>query len=187
MGHFDKTYGADLLKKPEYIVFLLIVTVACAYVTSKMGLIAGLGIVVLPIAIAFLTIIFLYPKVGLFAIFILNFTALGINRYIPAPWGLSIDGILILIYISLFLMSFRKKVPWKNAKSDVTLLAVIWYGYALFQLVNPEAVSRVAWFYAMRGVAFYMLLIIPLVFILFGKKKDLHVFLIIFDSFRLLF
>lgn len=186
MGHFDKTYGAELLKKPEYIVFLLIVTVACAWVTSKMGLIAGLGIVVLPIAVAFLTIIFLYPKVGLYAIFILNFTALGINRYIPAPWGLSIDGILILVYLSLFFMSFRKKIPWENAKSDVTLLAAIWYGYALFQLVNPEAVSRVAWFYAMRGVAFYMLLIIPLIFILFYKKKDLNVFLMIWAVFSIL-
>ena len=98
MGHFEKTSGAELLKKPEYVALLLVIATACAWVTAKMGLIAGLGIIVLPIAIAFLSIIFLYPRVGLLAIFILNFTALGINRYIPAPWGLSIDGILILIY-----------------------------------------------------------------------------------------
>ncbi len=186
MSHFDKTYGAELLKKPEYIAIVLLITIACAWITAKMGLIAGLGIVALPMAISFLTIIFLYPKVGLFAIFILNFTALGINRYIPAPWGLSIDGILILIYIALFLKSFRTNVSWINAKNDLTLLAAIWYGYALFQLVNPEAVSRVAWFYAMRGVAFYMLLIIPLIFILFNTRKDLHIFLMIWAVFSIL-
>ncbi len=57
------------------------------------------------------------------------------------------------------------------------LAGSIWYAYALFQLVNPEAVSRIAWFYAMRGVSLYMLLTIPLVFIIFDKEKDLYVFL----------
>jgi len=60
---------------------------------------------------------------------------------------------------------------------DLVLLAGIWYLYAVFQLFNPEAVSRVAWFYAMRGVAFYMFLTVPLVFILFNKKKDIDLFL----------
>ena len=40
--------------------------------------------------------------------------------------------------------------------------------------MNPEAISRVAWFYAMRGVSLYMLMTIPLVFILFHKKRDLE-------------
>ncbi len=186
MEHFKKIRGAELLKKPEYIVLLMLIVVVCAWVTAKIGLIAGLGIIVLPMVISFLSVVFLYPRVGLLAIFVLNFTALGINRYVPAPWGLSIDGILVLTYLALFLQSFRTKIKWINAKSDLTLLAAIWYGYALFQLVNPEAVSRVAWFYAMRGVAFYMLLIIPLIFILFGKKKDMHVFLMIWAVFSIL-
>ena len=125
MEHFEKTSGAELLKKPEYITLLLIIAATCAWITAKMRLIAGLEIIVLPIAIAFLSVVFLYPRVGLLVIFILNFTALGINRYIPAPWGLSIDGILVLIYIALFLKSFRTKIPWINAKTDLTLLAAI--------------------------------------------------------------
>ena len=186
MSHFDKIYGADLLNKPKYIFLLLAVTGICAWIIAKMGLIAGLAFVVLPIALAFLSITFLYPRAGLIVIFILNFIALGINRYVPAPWGLSIDGILVLIYLALFLKSFRTNIPWENAKSDLTLLAAIWYAYALFQLLNPEAASRVAWFYAMRGVALYMLLIIPLIFILFGKRKDLYLFLTIWAIFSIL-
>lgn len=186
MGQFNKTYGAELLKKPEYIALLMLLVAVCAWLTAKMGIIAGLGIIGLPMVISFLSVIFLYPRVGLFGIFILNFTALGINRYIQAPWGLSIDGLLVLIFVALFLKSFRTRIAWINAKSDLTLLAAIWYGYALFQLVNPEAVSRIAWFYAMRGVALYMLLIIPLIFILFGKKKDMHMFLMIWAFFSIL-
>ena len=59
-------------------------------------------------------------------------------------------------------------------KTTWFLLAGIWYAYTLFQLVNPEAISRVAWFYAMRGVSLYMLMTIPLVFVLFHKKRDLE-------------
>lgn len=186
MNLYNKTYGTDLLKKPFPLFVLLCVLLFCGYVTAKMGLVAGMGVIVLPMVLSFITLIFLKPKVGLIAVFVLNFLALGLARYVTAPWGLSIDGVLILVYLSLFFQSFHRHIPWKNARSQVTTLALIWFGYALFQLVNPEAVSRVAWFYAMRGVAFYMILVIPLVFILFNKQEDLFLFLMIWGVLSLL-
>jgi hypothetical protein len=57
---------------------------------------------------------------------------------------------------------------------------------AIFQLVNPEANSRVAWFYAMRGIAFYMILTIPLVFILLRKPEDVERFVTLWAIFSLL-
>ncbi|MDX1286018.1 MAG: O-antigen ligase family protein, partial [Draconibacterium sp.] len=147
------------------------------YVTAKGGMKAGIGIVALPFVIAYVYFIFLTPRVGIIGLYLLNFTVLGLIRYIKGvPLGLSIDGHFILIYLSLFFKSFFEKVPWKNAKNDLTILAFVWYGYALFQLVNPEAVSRAAWFYAMRGVALYMLFAIPIIFIMFNKNKDLALF-----------
>ncbi|MCF8365222.1 MAG: O-antigen ligase family protein, partial [Bacteroidales bacterium] len=61
-----------------------------------------------------------------------------------------------------------------------------WYGYSLFQLVNPEAQSKVAWFYAMRGVSLYMLLMIPLVLMLMRDHKDLNKFLYLWGILSLL-
>jgi hypothetical protein len=63
---------------------------------------------------------------------------------------------------------------------------MIWFGYALLELVNPEANSRVAWFYAMRGVSLYMILTVPLVFMLWRKPKDVERFLILWAIFSVI-
>ncbi|MDA3930811.1 MAG: O-antigen ligase family protein [Prolixibacteraceae bacterium] len=175
---FEKLYGSDLLKKPVFITALILMMVVLAYMVGKGGMIAGLGILMMPFLISYVYLIFMIPRTGLIGIYILNFIVLGLLRYIKGvPLGLSIDAHFGMIYLSLFFISFFRKIPWANAKNDVVLLAAIWYGYALFQLVNPEAASRAAWFYAMRGVSLYMLFTLPLIFIIFNKRKDLDLLL----------
>lgn len=173
---FEKIYGSNLLKQPKIIILLAAVMVLLAFLTSRGGVVIGGAIIVIPFAVAFLSVIYLSPRTGLIIIYILNFFVLGITRYVPLPLGLTIDIVFILIYLFLFLQTLQTDIPWKNAKTEVTALAAIWYGYTLFQLVNPEAASRVAWFYAMRGVSLYMLFIIPVIFIIFNKRKDLDLF-----------
>lgn len=184
---FSKTYGSELLKKPIYLIGLLLIMLALGYILGKKGMLVGIGLLGIPFILTYVYFIFLNPKVGLIGIFFLNFFTLGILRYIKGiPLGLAVDAHFLLIYLALFFKSFFQKVPWANAKSDLVLLAIIWYGYALFQLVNPEAVSRVAWFYAMRGVALYMLFTIPIIFIIFNKKKDLDSFLKLWAVFSII-
>jgi len=187
MNVFEQKNGADLLRKPEFFGFFLLCTVLVAFVISKWGLMSGVAIMVAPMIIFFVSMIFLQPKIGIVTLYTLNFFALGIYRYINSiPWGLTVDFILVLTYLGLFFKSFRTPIPWKNAKSEITLLAVIWYGYTILQLINPEAGSRVAWFYGMRGVSFYMLLVIPLILVIFNRPKDLKLYLILWGVFSLL-
>lgn len=173
---FQKRHGSDQLKQPKTIILLGVIMVILAFLTFKGGVGAGGAFIVLPFAIGFLSVLYLTPRVGLIIIYVLNFFVLGITRYLPLPLGLSIDIVFILIYLMLFLKSLQNDIPWENAKNDLFLLACVWYGYTLFQLVNPEAASRVAWFYAMRGVSLYMLFIIPAIFIIYNKRKDLEIF-----------
>jgi len=93
---------------------------------------------------------------------------------------------LALTFIAIFFQAFHRKIVWKNAANELTILTLIWFGYAVFQLLNPEAGSRVAWFYAVRGIALHMFLMIPLVFLLFNKQADLHRFLMIWGVFSIL-
>lgn len=175
---FEKKYGSELLTRPVGYALLIVVMLVMAMAVAKGGLMGGVAFLMIPFIVTFFYLVFMIPKTGLIAVYIMNFLAIGLARYIKgAPLGLSIDALLIFTYLSLFFLSFFRKVPWKNAKNDLVLLAVIWYSYTLFQLVNPETISRAAWFYAMRGVSFYMLLLIPLVFIVFNKKKDIDLFL----------
>lgn len=174
---FEKKYGSQILTQPLPVLALVTAIAVSGFVIAAGGFALGLGLMVLPFIAAYVYFIFLTPKIGIIGLYILNYIVLGTLRYIKGvPLGLAIDGHLILIYLSLFFKSFFHKIEWANAKNDLVLLAAIWFGYTLFQLVNPEAVSRVAWFYAMRGVALYMILTIPIIFILYNTKKDLNIF-----------
>ena len=143
-------------------------------------------ILLLPFAVLFVGAVFIKPERGLLAVFIVNYFAMGLARYVPAPLGLSVDGILVLTWIALFFSQFNEKVSWKKAWKGVSICALIWFLYALFQFFNPEAVSRVAWFYAMRGVSLYMLLTVPLVFLLLDHEKHLDRMLKLWAVFTLL-
>ncbi|MEM1257596.1 MAG: O-antigen ligase family protein [Bacteroidota bacterium] len=179
MNPFERTYGTDHLRQPIPVAILLSIAVLSAHLTATKGLIAGIGMIILPIGIVYLGVLFQRPKLGLLTIFVLNFLILGLGRYVPMTWGLLIDGLMFLMYLALFFKAFKIKVPWSKAKSQLTVLVSVWFGYALFQAVNPEAVSFAAWFYAMRGLALYQWMIVPLLFILFDKPKDLKLFFII--------
>ena len=127
--------------------------------TEIVGLILFTGLFIIA---ALVYVIIKTPKMGIYILIILGFFAIGASRYVQAPWGLTIDAILVLIYIALFFKGFRKKLQWFKAKSSLTLLASLWMAYVFLQLGNPEVLSKEAWFYAMRGVGLYQFLIIPL-------------------------
>ncbi len=186
MDKFDPVFGADRLKSPFHITLLLLIALVSAYLMAKGGLIVAIFLLILPFVLIILNRIFNAPYFGFIVVFIANFFVLGLNRYVPGPLGLAIDGLLILTFLSLFFRSFSQPVDWSLAKSDLTLLAGIWFGYALFELVNPEAVSRAAWFYAMRGMSLYMVLTIPLTFIIMNREKDLNLIFMLWGTFSLL-
>ena len=176
---FEAYSGANRMANLNVFIPVLVITVLMSLVIIKTGIIGSIGIVGMFFAIALIYMIFKNPKSGIILLIILGFFVTGIARYVPAPWGLSIDGLLILIYLALFFKGFANKIPWSKAKSPLTLVVTIWMGYILLQIGNPEAQSIEAWFYAMRGVALYQWLSIPLLFILFNQSKDLNTFFIV--------
>jgi len=151
--------------------------------TEIVGLILFTGLFIIA---ALVYVIIKTPKMGIYILIILGFFAIGASRYVQAPWGLTIDAILVLIYIALFFKGFRKKLQWFKAKSSLTLLASLWMAYVFLQLGNPEVLSKEAWFYAMRGVGLYQFLIIPLLLMLFNRQKDLDKFFIIWGILSLI-
>ncbi len=164
------------------ITIVLIMTLVIAK-TGILGLVLCLSIF---LVIGLIYVIFNKPKSGIILLIIMGFIVTGATRYMPAPWGLAIDALLVLIYIALFFKGFAQRIPWNKAKSSLTLLVTIWMGYIFLQIANPEAQSIEAWFYAMRGIALYQCLAIPLLFVLFNKPKDLHFFFIIWGILSLL-
>lgn len=165
--------------------FLLVIILLAMFFLQSGKLQLAMPLLVLPFIILMIVIFFIHPPYTLIATLCANYFAMGIARYLPGPLGLSVDGLLTLTWLGVVFSQFNKKVHWHKAWNGLTFVALIWFGYTLFQLFNPEAISQVAWFYAMRGVSFYMVLTVPLVFLIFNQKKDLDLMLTLWAWFTL--
>ncbi len=172
---FQQTQSNNTLRKIPILICIIAFAIAVSYALSKLGILIGLTLLILPFLFYFLYFLFTYPKFGLYSTVFMGFAANGLTRYINAPLGLAIDALLVLTYLAIYFK--KEKYDWSKAKNGLTYAAIIWMAYSFFQIFNPEARSFEAWFYAMRGVSLYMLLAIPLVLVLFDSKNDLDKFL----------
>ena len=166
--------------------FLTTLIIAAIFMFSKDNLIGGIAILILPIPLLYLYWVFKSPRIGLISALYANYFAIGLTRYVNAPFGLTVDGLLLLTWISLIFTQFNKKIEWKKAGKDYTYFFLVWSIMTFLQLINPETISREAWFYGMRGYAIYTLLTVPLIFIIFNKPKDLDIFIKLFIWFTII-
>jgi hypothetical protein len=154
-----------------------LLTLASLYFISKGNVLFALVCVAIPIPVYLFYLIFKYPRIGFITSLFCNYFAIGLTRYIPAPLGLMVDASLVLTFVALIFSQFNQKVNWGLAAKDYTVWVVIWAIMTFLQLFNPEAISREAWFYAMRGYAVYSLFTVPMVYILFNKPADFNSFI----------
>lgn len=119
-----------------------------------------------------------WPRLGFWGTVVMAIIGLGIKRYIPAPMGLSVDVLLTLTWIGLVVPT-AGRIDWSKANRLPVWAALIWMAYVTLEVLNPEAASRIAWAYAMRGVALYFVLTVPLVLLLIDRRRDLNLFLTI--------
>ena len=183
---FEIETGAGRIANKKVLLSVFSIATLVAVIIVKMGFMGVFLFLGLFVAIGIVYGIFDRPKRGVLLLVVLGFFVTGLARYVKAPWGLTMDALLVLIYVALFFKGFAERIKWSKAKSSLTLLVSIWMGYIFFQIGNPEAESVQAWFYAMRGVALYQFLSIPLLFLLFNKEKDLDTFFIIWGVLSLL-
>jgi len=179
--------GSEVFFKTPIVLILFLGIITTAVMIAKGGVLIAFTLILIPGALFFLNRLFNNPQFGLYCVLFAGFIVNSLTRYVgDYPFGLSIDVILVLIYVAIFFKEFYRKMDWSPASNDLTFLATIWFTYALLQLLNPEASSKTAWFYAMRGESLYMLLMVPLVMVLMNKYKDLNFFLYLWAVFAIL-
>jgi hypothetical protein len=182
---FEQNIGSDRILSVRFLVFVGTLIAFSAIITSKMGIVGGMLFIFLPFIFIFLYLLFCHPIIGLYTAISLGFILLGLARYVTGiPIGLAMDGILLLTLIALILNKFYTRVDWAPAKKDITILAIIWFGYSVLEILNPEARSFAAWFSSRS--AFYMLLIIPLTLIFIDSNRKLNFFFYLWGFFTLL-
>lgn len=183
---FDRYTGSDRLRSPSFLLLLVSLIVISVLITSKLGMVGGFGFIILAFFFTYLYLLFQKPIIGLYTAIVFGFILLGLARYMKGVQvGLALDGILYLTYIALIFSKFTEKVDWSPAYKDVTLLAVIWFAYSVFEIINPEARSFEAWFSG-RGVGLYMVLIIPLTLLFIDTNRKLDYFFYIWGVFAVM-
>lgn len=183
---FEAYSGSSNLAKPGFLVLLFFLIAVFAVIIVKLEII-GVGLAFgLIFGSVYLYYLFTYPILGFYTAIGFNFILIGLGRYLTGvPIGFGIDAILILTYVALFMNKFKERVDWTPIKKDVTILATIWFGYSIFQIINPEARSFAAWISG-RGMALYPFLLIPLTLLYINTNKKLDTILYIWGVFSIL-
>lgn len=157
--------------------FLIALAMGIGFMVAKNGLgLAGI-LVALPFILAFIYVVFKNPKNGLFFTFHVGFFVNGLNRFLPPdiPFGLAIDFILALSLIASFFAASKQQAARINCIPFYASL--VWFFYFLFEIINPEAPNKEAWFYAGRGLAMYGLMFVPLALMFLNGMEDLNKFI----------
>ncbi len=185
---FNKSTGAEKLGSMKIILLIVFVSAMLLLMILRYGIVAEIGIILLPVVAFYLFMLFRKPVIGLYAVIVLDFILLGATRYIPGdfPTGVAMDAMLVLTYVAWFMNKFYEKVDWRPAGKDITYLAIIWFVFSLLQFFNPEIRSRSDYFAGVRGVSLYMLLTIPLVLLFFDNMRRVNSFLIIWGVMSIL-
>lgn len=156
-----------------------------AFVIARFGITATMIAPAIALVLLFIHRSTKQVKIGFYALMAANFLSTGLTRYLPLPLGLTVDLILVFIFLVIFFKEF-KEIDWTPVKNPVFLLVGIWMLVNLFELLNPEARSFEAWFYAMRGVGLYFFLTLLVGYLLLQAKQDFSWFIHLWFLFSIL-
>lgn len=162
------------------VLFVVALAALLGLLIAKLQMVGAAAFIVLPVVIAGVILFILFPKLGIYVIIFMGFATSGLTRYFPGPpYGLSIDIFLVVTLLVVFLKDF-KKLELRRANNDLVWAWGVWLVFCLLMILNPLAHNLEAWFYASRGIAFYPLLMIPLVLMVMKDREDMmRVFVLI--------
>ena len=128
----------------------VVFALAAGWLIGTMGIMGGLIVVGVPIALIVVIGVLLEPRLGLFVYVNLSFM-IGMSRFLPGetPVGLGLDGLLVLTLLATFLNG--KRMDWKQLRQPAFWLLIVWLCYTLLEYFNPEHPYPPAWFYHIRS------------------------------------
>lgn len=120
-------------------------------------------------------IIYRNPFNGIKIVLVFSFLVNGLTRYLTnAPLGLGVDGLLAL---TLIISLFSPKIPnFSKINNFIFWITMVWLAFTVLELFNPEARSKVAWFYAVRAYSVYQIFMVLLLLFYLEKKTQVYSF-----------
>jgi putative inorganic carbon (HCO3(-)) transporter len=151
-AYLVRTIWDEKLLNPFGAILLAVLSVGVAILVGLYGLLPGLLLMAILVALPTVFVIVASPKFGIVillvaAYFLFFFLRLGVNF----PIGTLMDAMEWLLILGLIL-TYRNAADKTLFSSPVAVLLLVWVGYTLLQVANPWAESRMAWLYTVRTV-----------------------------------
>jgi putative inorganic carbon (HCO3(-)) transporter len=144
----------EKLYNPVGLGVLILITLIVGAGIAYLGLVFGILFLLLLAGIPVTIFIVAYPKFGMIVLVIMAYMLFVILQTgIDFPVGTLMDGLQVLLLLGMLIRMKVEKASWSIFKSPITTVIFIWLGYNLLEVVNPIAVSHLAWLYTIRSVA----------------------------------
>ncbi len=172
-----RMYITDNNKKILFFLIAMSLSILMAGSIYQYGFLGPLAIMAMAAVGTFIISLFKEPRVAFWVYlgysFILGFVS---KSFLSIPVGIALDGILILTWCSILVN--KNRFNWKNLKNEHVILSLIWFFISFLEIFNPAGGSLIGWFNEFRFTALSWLLVAPLAFLLFNKRKDLNHFIL---------
>ena len=173
-----RSFLPEKLNNPLGYILCILFALFTAAVFALLPLKIALLFVGLMIGIPLMGTCFVDLKVGVGFIMIFGFFVIIMGKYVDAPFGIGLDALLFVLMFSL-IVQISKTKDISFAKHPISYFILAWIGYSLFQVLNPSAVSLMAWLYTVRSLAGLLFLYFIASYAFTSKK-------IIFNSIKII-
>ncbi|MGL5981165.1 MAG: O-antigen ligase family protein [Phocaeicola sp.] len=133
------------------------------YGTISYGYTLGIALAMIPFAFLFILFTINNLSVLLIGIFLLNYSIMGITRYIhlPIPITNLFDLLFSLVLTTVVIKQLQSKGHFSNILNGYALLSLIWVLYCIINIGNniTGEIHPEAWLKTVRPIAFYPLLV----------------------------
>lgn len=153
--------------------------------TMRMGVVPAIVFSCTPLVLICFLQVLRKPLLFFYALFILNYLIMGINRYIPVKGGMTMAAVTMLLIFIVFVQNLYERSDWKRGRNLLVVFWGIWFVYCLGELLNPEALFE-PWSISFPIYAFFPLTFAILVPVLFTHYKHLKWLLIIWGILTLI-
>lgn len=154
---------------------LLLLSIFVALVVGKLGFLGGGGLLVVSIGLCLVAGAMFNLYLGLYVILSMSILVSFLSKIVDLPYGLSLDLLLVVLALGVIMKQIKER-DLSFAKSPMTLPIVVWVFYNLIQVINPVAVSRLAWAYTVRSMALLILLYFIASYALNSYRRIVNIF-----------
>jgi hypothetical protein len=137
----------------------------------------GILAILAPIVLGVIIIVFSNPYYGILLYLNFSFISSGLTQYVPENLSLGLGINFILLLTTLSMVVHMKWDDLKKLNQSVFYIAIIWTIYSVLLVINPLFGQVNSLIFAIKGISFYAVQLIPLVLLFMSTKKEFNTFL----------